>query len=212
MPDVGKLKSVTQAQINVVSVTQQPVMSVQSVLQGGGGSGTSNYNDLMNKPQIEGVTLSGNKTAADLGLAKSTDIPSASSATPQPLGTADAGSSVDYSRADHVHAKPSAADVGAAPSSTVIDAVSGSTPSITGVADHRYVCGEVATLDITLPASGCIDVTFVSGSTPTVLTVTPPTGVTVKWANGFDPTSLDANTVYEINILDGEYGVVGKWT
>lgn len=45
--------------------------------------------------------------------------PSPSSATPQPLGTAAAGSSTDYSRADHVHAKPSAADVGAiaAPSS-----------------------------------------------------------------------------------------------
>lgn len=40
-------------------------------------------------------------------------IPSASSATPQALGTAAAGSSLDYSRADHVHAKPTAADVGA---------------------------------------------------------------------------------------------------
>lgn len=46
-------------------------------------------------------------------------IPSASSATPQALGTASAGSSTDYSRADHVHAKPTASDVGAiaAPSS-----------------------------------------------------------------------------------------------
>ena len=78
-----------------------------------GGGGTSDYTDLTNKPQIEGVTLSGNKTAANLGLAKSTDIPSASSSTPQPLGTASAGSSGDYARADHVHAKPTAADVGA---------------------------------------------------------------------------------------------------
>ena len=76
----------------------------------------------------------------------------------------------------------------------------------------RYVCGEVATLTIVAPASGCIDVVFESGATATVLTVTPPTGVTMKWANGFDPTALDANTTYEINILDGEYGVVGKWT
>ena len=35
---------------------------------GGGGGGTSNYNDLSNKPQIGGVTLSGNKSASDLGL------------------------------------------------------------------------------------------------------------------------------------------------
>lgn len=36
---------------------------------GGGGGGTSNYEDLSNKPQIGGVTLSGNKSASDLGLA-----------------------------------------------------------------------------------------------------------------------------------------------
>lgn len=35
---------------------------------GGGGTGTENYNDLSNKPQINGVELSGNKTAADLEL------------------------------------------------------------------------------------------------------------------------------------------------
>ena len=35
---------------------------------GGGGSGTDNYNNLNNKPQINGVTLQGNKTFSDLGL------------------------------------------------------------------------------------------------------------------------------------------------
>jgi len=34
----------------------------------GGSGGTSDYTDLTNKPQIGGVTLSGNKTAGDLGL------------------------------------------------------------------------------------------------------------------------------------------------
>ncbi len=92
------------------------------------------------------------------------------------------------------------------------ETVSGSTPSITAKAGVRYICGECATLDITTPASGIVDVVFTSGSTPTVLTVTPPTGMTMKWANGFDPTSLEANTVYEINIMDGVYGVVGQWT
>ena len=94
---------------------------------------------------------------------------------------------------------------------TVTETVSGTTPTITAQADHRYICGEVSTLDITLPTSGCVDVVFVSGSTPTVLTVTPPTGQTVRWANGFDPTSLDANCTYEINIADG-LGVAGAWT
>ena len=91
------------------------------------------------------------------------------------------------------------------------ETVSGSTPSITAKAGVRYVCGECATLDITLPASGCVDVVFESGSTPTVLTITPPTGVTVKWADGWDET-CEANTTYEINILNGELGVKAAWT
>ena len=92
--------------------------------------------------------------------------------------------------------------------------VSGSTPTITAKSGVRYICGEVSTLSVQAPESGCIDVLFESGSTATVLTVTSAkSGVTaIKWANGFDPTSLDANTVYEINILDGEYGVVCAWT
>lgn len=45
--------------------------------------------------------------------------PLPSDAAPQPLGTAAAGSGTSFSRADHVHAMPSASDVGAiaAPSS-----------------------------------------------------------------------------------------------
>ena len=90
--------------------------------------------------------------------------------------------------------------------------VSGTTPSITALSGVRYICGQVDTLTIVVPSSGCIDVTFESGSTPTVLTVTPPTGMTIKWANGFDPSSLEANTTYEINIMDGCLGVAGSWT
>lgn len=83
--------------------------------------------------------------------------------------------------------------------------VSGTTPSITALSGIRYICGEVATLDITLPASGCFDVVFESGSTPTVLTAT---GVT--WPSWFDATALEANTTYEISIADG-YGAVMAW-
>lgn len=90
--------------------------------------------------------------------------------------------------------------------------VSGTAPAITALPGIRYVCGEVTTIDITLPASGIVDVVFTSGSTPAVLTVTPPTGQTMKWANGFDPAALEANTTYEINVMDGVYGVVGQWS
>ena len=90
--------------------------------------------------------------------------------------------------------------------------VSGSTPSITAKAGIKYVCGEVSTLTITTPSSGCIDVRFTSGSTATVLTVTPPTGMTMHWPDWFDPTALEANTIYEINIDDGIYGAVMTWS
>ena len=40
----------------------------------GGGGGTSNYEDLENKPQIAGTTLSGNKSLADLGIASAQSV------------------------------------------------------------------------------------------------------------------------------------------
>ena len=40
----------------------------------GGSSGTSDYTDLTNKPQIGGVTLAGNKSLNDLGIASSSAL------------------------------------------------------------------------------------------------------------------------------------------
>ena len=40
----------------------------------GGGGGTSNYNDLMNKPSINDVMLSGNKTLTELGISGGSSI------------------------------------------------------------------------------------------------------------------------------------------
>ena len=90
------------------------------------------------------------------------------------------------------------------------ETVSGSTPTITAKPGVRYICGECSTLSITAPASGCIDVVFESGSTPTVLTVTSASGE-IAWANDFDPDNLEAGKTYEINILDGKFGVAGVW-
>lgn len=39
---------------------------------GGGSGGTTNYNDLTNKPSINGVPLEGNKTSADLNIQSQT--------------------------------------------------------------------------------------------------------------------------------------------
>ena len=54
---------------------------------GGGSGGTTNYNDLSNKPQINGNTLSGNKTSAQLGLASTSDIPTVPITAIQKNGT-----------------------------------------------------------------------------------------------------------------------------
>lgn len=84
--------------------------------------------------------------------------------------------------------------------------VTGTTPTITALSGVRYVCGEVATLDITPCASGICDIVFTSGSTATVLTLPN----TVKFPDGaFTP---EANTTYELNIMDGIYGAVMAWT
>ena len=90
---------------------------------------------------------------------------------------------------------------------TVVTNVSGATPVITAEADTRYICGEVTSLSFTPCASGICDVRFTSGSTVTVLTLPN----TVKMPDWFDASVLEANTIYEINILDGVYGVVTTW-
>ena len=47
----------------------EEVLLALAVKNSGGGGGTSDYDQLSNKPQIGGVTLSGNKSASDLSLA-----------------------------------------------------------------------------------------------------------------------------------------------
>ena len=55
-------------------LTMDSAISVSSIDEGGGGSGTNNYNELENKPSINGFVLVGNKTGADLGLASQSDL------------------------------------------------------------------------------------------------------------------------------------------
>lgn len=88
--------------------------------------------------------------------------------------------------------------------------ISGATPTITAEAGRRYVCtaAAVTELSVTPCATGVCDVVFTSGTTATLLTVTG----NVVWPDWFDPLSLDASTTYEINIMDGKYGVVGAWS
>lgn len=45
---------------------------VRAHSSGGGGGGTSDYSQLSNKPSINGVTLTGNKTGSELGIGGAT--------------------------------------------------------------------------------------------------------------------------------------------
>ena len=87
------------------------------------------------------------------------------------------------------------------------ETVSGTTPTIVGLPNTSYICGEVTLLTVTPPASGMIDVIFESGTNPAVLTLPN----TVKFPEWFDVTSLESNTVYEIMITNGIYGSVMSW-
>ena len=63
-----------------------------------------NYNDLTNKPQINNVTLQGNKTASELGLATPEDI-TVTSVNEQTGDVVLSGSDIDYSVGMSLNAK-----------------------------------------------------------------------------------------------------------
>ena len=54
---------------------------IQTFPTGSGGSGTTDYTDLTNKPQIAGVTLTGNQSLASFGLTSSVETQSSGSST-----------------------------------------------------------------------------------------------------------------------------------
>ena len=83
--------------------------------------------------------------------------------------------------------------------------LSGTQVTQVGADNTMYLCGELATLSFTAPATGITAIRFTSGTTPTVATF-----ANVTWLNGFDPSALEASKTYEINILNG-LGVAA-WT
>ena len=81
---------------------------------GGGSGGATNYNDLSSKPQINGNTLSGNKTSAQLGLASASDIPTVPITAIQKNGTG----ITPVSGTVNITVPTTAADVSALPDTT----------------------------------------------------------------------------------------------
>ena len=67
----------SQAENGVDNKTYMTPLRTKQAIQAnksGGGSGTSNYNDLENKPKINNVTLEGNKTSSELGITGDKDF------------------------------------------------------------------------------------------------------------------------------------------
>lgn len=174
---------------------------------GGGGSGTDNYNDLSNRPQINSVTLSGNKSSSDLGLAsKSQGI---ASITTQQDGTllftfADGSTvSVDLS---HTH------------TNCYSKTAESSQPSGGMLPDVVYKLGTLTgatTFSFAASVSGKVNhyyFTFTSDSTAVVPTW--PASITSWSGNCVDSTThlpvIAASKTYEISVLDGN-AIIKEW-
>lgn len=85
----------------------------------------------------------------------------------------------------------------------VVD-VTGATPTVTPENNKRYQCGTLTSLTVsTPPATGEYSIVFTSGATPTTTTIP----ATILGLENFAP---EANTMYEINVLDNR-AVVGSW-
>jgi hypothetical protein len=112
----------------------------------------------------------GDSATADIGTTAGTvaagddsrfsDIPDPSTATPQALGSASAGTSDDYSRGDHIHAAPALND---------LSNVSAATPSDNDVltfdtATSTWVAGAAAAGGVSAIGTSAADVFSVSGS------------------------------------------------
>ena len=67
---MGKLRYVDESQVLATDGSGGRYWKTVS----GGGSGTSDYSELSNKPKINDVELNGNKSSADLGLASDSSV------------------------------------------------------------------------------------------------------------------------------------------
>ena len=221
-----------------VTITDEdhPQGQTFDVMDGQGG-GTGDYDELTNRPRINGHTLTGNQSAADLGLgtySKPADgIPKTDLAQDVQQSIRKADTALQTAPVQSVAGKTGAVNLGAGDvgfnsseeynegtvgaelselnrqlndkqDKTNYVTLSGTVITQTGVDNTMYLCGELAELTFTAPATGIFGIRFTSGTTPTVVTFT---GITMPddW-----PTTLDASTTYEINVLNG-FGVWQSW-
>ena len=76
--------------VATITITDKNGTTTAQISDGeSGGGGTSDYSDLTNKPQINDVTLSGNKSLHDLGIAAESAIPDPTSIIDDTAGDGD---------------------------------------------------------------------------------------------------------------------------
>ena len=185
------------------------------------GGGSSDYTDLSNKPSINSVTLSGNKTAADLSLASAADVAAKYTKPSGGIPASDLASAVQTSlgKADTaLQSVPSTYRTAAA--QDTIDAgkedkVTEVTVSTAGAVTQALDAGKIyhftgalTALTITLNAAASGQIAhyhcdFDCGSTAP--TVSIPNTVTMP-----DGNSFEANKHYEVDILNN-FGAVLSW-
>lgn len=173
-----------------------------------GGGGTSDFDDLSNRPKYNGATMSSSTnipevtetTVSNWGFTKNTGtyskpsggIPKSdlTSAVQTSLDKAD--TAVQQGDLTNYQLKPTTQNV------------AGTSATITPVDNTIYECGELADLTITNPSvTGMYVIIFTSGATPTTTTI--PTTI-----HGFDDFAAEANMRYEINVMNN-YALIAGW-
>lgn len=124
----------------------------------GGGSGTSNYNDLENKPSIGNVSLEGNKTLDELGIASKQEVEgkqdtikqvnvNVDNETGTPLGSASVSGSTLNINLQNIKGKPG--EAGPANTLTIGTVTPSDSPDEAGAVIRGEAPNQV--IDLTLP-------------------------------------------------------------
>ena len=169
-----------------------------SQISTGGSGGTNNYDDLQNKPKINNVELTGNKTADDLGLQPngeyltSDDLPEK---LPNPYKLKFTGAVTD----EYDGSQELTVDVPQGGTTMQREEKQSTDTIVTLQPNVLYVFPEMASLTVTLAEPDNPNVAneyhffFISGATATTLTLNDVLS---------DAYSIEANMKYEVSILE----------
>lgn len=171
---------------------EEELTTLEEDVGSGSGTETNNYNDLSNKPKINNVELSGNKTLEELGIKQEY--------------TAD---DIKFNDGKTFQQKYNDGELkGANGKNYSVEVVESTTTTLEIQANKFYKFEEVSELNLTL--AEITDNTqlnefmfeFTSGETATTLTLPD----TVKW---LETPTIEANKIYQCSIVDNIGILVG---